>query len=246
MNILLVEDEQKIRQGLKKIIEDVITSKLYITEASNGREALDWLKTQDQVDLIITDIRMSEMNGIELIKRAKESHPNLLFVVISGYDEFVYAREALRYGVSDYLLKPIERVELAQVLQKISLQLQGTNQPNSKATVTAVTDDTDRLLIRRVRELVNEYLNQDISLQFLAERVYLNPKYLSNMFKRETGQNLSDFVTERRMEKARKLLKETTLKVSEVAMMCGIANHKYFASLFKQHTGCTPSEFRDQ
>ncbi|NOU67926.1 response regulator [Paenibacillus sp. LMG 31461] len=246
MHILLVEDELKIRQGLKKIIEDVITSKLRITEASNGREALDWLKTQDQVDLIITDIRMSEMNGIDLIKRAKESHPNLLFVVISGYDEFTYAREALRYGVSDYLLKPIERVELAQVLQKISLQLHITKQPNSKATVADVPDDTDRLLIRRVRELVNEYLNQDISLQFLAERVYLNPKYLSNMFKRETGQNLSDFVTERRMEKARKLLKETTLKVSEVAMMCGIANHKYFASLFKQHTGCTPSEFRDQ
>ncbi|CAH1220810.1 putative response regulatory protein [Paenibacillus allorhizoplanae] len=246
MNILLVEDEQKIRQGLKKIIEDVITSKLRVTEASNGREALDWLKTQDQVDLIITDIRMSEMNGIELIKRAKESHPSLLFVVISGYDEFAYAREALRYGVSDYLLKPIERVELAQVLQKISEQINATKQPNQITTATVVNDDKDRLLIRRVKELVNEYLNQDISLQFLAERVYLHPKYLSDMFKRETGQNLSDYVTERRMEKARKLLKETTLKVAEVAMMCGFANHKYFASLFKQHTGCTPSEFREQ
>ncbi|MGG1516144.1 response regulator [Paenibacillus oryzisoli] len=248
MNILLVEDEMKIRQGLRKIVEDVIPGGLRITEAGNGREALDWLRTQERVDLVITDIRMGEMNGIELIKRTKETHPDTPFVIISGYDEFGYAREALRYGVRDYLLKPIERVELASVLQKITDQRHaalgggaaggsGGEQPQ---------DEKDKLMIRRVKELVIHHLNQDISLQFLAERVYLHPKYLSDMFKRETGQNLSDYVTGRRMEKARKLLKETTLKVAEVAMMCGFANHKYFASLFKQQTGCTPTEFRDQ
>jgi YesN/AraC family two-component response regulator len=247
MNILLVEDELKIRQGLRKIVEDVIPSQLHITEAGNGREALEWLRTQDQVDLVITDIRMGEMNGIELIKRAKETHPATPFVIISGYDEFGYAREALRYGVCDYLLKPIERVELAGVLHKICDQrLSSQKVENDEKKETRQSDEKDRLLIRRVKELVSQHLSQDISLQFLAERVYLHPKYLSDMFKRSTGQNLSDFVTERRMEKARKLLKETTLKVAEVAMMCGFANHKYFASLFKQQTGCTPTEYRDQ
>jgi two-component system response regulator YesN len=247
MNILLVEDEMKIRQGLRKIVEDVITSQLHIAEASNGREALEWLRTQDRVDLVITDIRMGEMNGIELIKRAKESHMDTPFVIISGYDEFGYAREALRYGVCDYLLKPIERVELAGVLQKICDQRQASQQTGSEDSKEAgQPDDKDRLMIRRVKELVSQHLSQDISLQFLAERVYLHPKYLSEVFKRATGQNLSDYVTERRMEKARKLLMETTLKVAEVALMCGFSNHKYFASLFKQQTGCTPTEYRDQ
>lgn len=247
MNILIVEDEMKIRQGLRKIVEDVVPSQLHIVEAGNGREALEWLRTQDRVDLVITDIRMGEMNGIELIKRAKESHPSTPFVIISGYDEFEYAREALRYGVCDYLLKPIERVELAGVLQRISNQRLALQQAGSdESKIGGQPEDKDRLIIRRVKELVGQHLSQDISLQFLAERVYLHPKYLSDMFKRATGQNLSDFVTERRMEKARKLLRETTLKVAEVAVMCGFANHKYFASLFKMQTGCTPTEYRDQ
>ncbi len=245
MKILLVEDEAKIRQEIRSHVESIITIGLQITEATNGREAWEWLKTQDDVDLVITDIRMNEMNGIELLKRVQESHPELAFVIISGHDEFVYAREALRYGVVDYLLKPIDRVELARVLGKIKEKLDVKkgivveNNADNKET------EKERHLIRRVKELVNESLDQDISLQFLAERVYLHPKYLYDMFKRETGQNLSDFVTERRMNKARKLLKETTLKIPDVSLMCGFANHKYFRALFKQQVGCTPSEFRD-
>lgn len=177
----------KIRQGLRKIVEDVIPSQLHIAEARNGREALEWLRMQDRVDLVITDIRMGEMNGIELIKRTKESHPATLFVIISGYDEFGYAREALRYGVCDYLLKPIERVELAGVLQRISDQLRASQSAGSGESKEAGSDDKDRLVVRRVKELVGQHLSQDISLQFLAERVYLHPKYLSDMFKRATG-----------------------------------------------------------
>ncbi|MBB6637691.1 response regulator transcription factor [Cohnella thailandensis] len=241
MNILLAEDEPKIRQGLRAIIEDVVKNELRILEADNGKTAFEMFRTSERMDLVITDIRMKEMDGLELLRRIKQEQKDTPIVVISGHDEFEYAREALRYGVMDYLLKPIERVELARVLARI--QAEGKGGP---AGDESPEPDKERLVIRKVKELIQQSLEQEISLQFLAERVYLHPKYLSETFKRETGQNLSDYVTERRIAKARQLLSGTTLKVAEVAAMCGIPNHKYFASLFKQHTGATPTEYRER
>ncbi|MBD0378777.1 response regulator transcription factor [Paenibacillus sedimenti] len=245
MKILIVEDETKIREGLRKIVEDVITSGLSVAEASSGKEAIEWLKTQDHVDLMLTDIRMSEMDGIALIKKVHQTHSGMHVVVISGYDEFVYAREAMRYGTLDYLLKPIDRVELARVLGRVQEMIGGSKHEVAAKDAGQQEDDKERLTIRKVKEFVGQSLDKDISLPMLAQHVYLHPKYLSDMFKRETGQNLSDYVTERRLEKAKKLLKETTMRIADIAQLCGFANHKYFASLFKQHNGCTPTEFRD-
>lgn len=246
MNILLAEDEPKIRQGLRELIEAAVPSGLTIREAADGKEAYELLRTSDSVELLITDIRMGEMNGIELIKRARQRHPELAVVIISGHDEFEYAREALRYGVMDYLLKPIERAELARVLNRARETLRARQTPEEPADGDGESGKEGRLLIRKVKDLVQQSLDRDISLQYLAEQVYLHPKYLSEIFKRETGVNLSDFVTERRLSKARQLLRETTLKVGDIATMCGLPNQKYFASLFKQHVGCTPTEYRER
>jgi len=246
MRLLLVEDETKIRQGIRSHVESILPAPLHITEAANGKEAWEWLKTQDQVDLVITDIRMGEMDGIELLRRVQPTHPGLPFVIVSGYDEFVYAREAMRLGAIDYLLKPIDRVELARVLHKVRDASRTSEGSGTEEDAVEPDDHKERLLIRKVKELVMDNLDQDLSLQFLADRVYLHPKYLSDMFKRETGQNLSDFVTERRMNKAKKLLKETVMKIPDISLMCGFANHKYFRALFKQHFGVTPSEYRDE
>ncbi|MFB9276539.1 response regulator transcription factor [Cohnella cellulosilytica] len=245
MKILLVEDEVKIRQGLRSLVESILPGQAELAEAANGREAWERLKTQDGVDLVITDIRMNEMDGIELLKRAQQAYPDIVFVIVSGYDEFVYAREALRHGVADYLLKPIDRVEMARVLTRIRDKLAARKGERAEGDPNPGGEDNERLIIRKVKELVNDSLDRDISLQFLAERVYLHPKYLSDMFKRETGQNLSDYVTERRMNRARKLLKETALKIPDIAELCGFANHKYFRALFKQQTGATPTEYRE-
>ncbi|MFD2327908.1 response regulator [Cohnella sp. GCM10020058] len=251
MNILLAEDEPKIRQGLRELIEAALPGAPVIREAASGKEAYEVVRTQPSLDLLITDIRMGEMNGIELLKRARRQHPVLSIVVISGYDEFAYAREALRYGVLDYLLKPIGRAELAQVLGRVQEAMASREAERSDcddgrvASADRAGAGEERLLIRQVKELVAQSLDRDISLQYLAGEVYLHPKYLSDIFKRETGVNLSDYVTEQRIAKAKHLLRRTTLKIGDVAAMCGLPNQKYFASLFKQRTGCTPTEFRE-
>ncbi|WP_217597393.1 AraC family transcriptional regulator [Cohnella sp. GbtcB17] len=121
----------------------------------------------------------------------------------------------------------------------------GSGENRADASVVKSRAGKERLLIRQVKELISQKLDRDISLQLLAGEVYLHPKYLSDLFKRETGVNLSDYVTERRMAKAKHLLRSTTLRIGDVASMCGLPNSKYFASRFKQRTGCTPTAFRE-
>ena len=188
--LILVEDEPIIRRGLKQLIEHVIGGFEVAGEADNGREALELLKRVTP-DLLITDIRMAEMNGIEMIKKRKS--------------------------------------------QDAHAQLDEEDEA-----------DQGRQLIRKVKELVMERLDQEISLQVIADQVHLNHQYLSALFKSETGQNFSDYVTHCRMNKAKQILKETNLKIYEVAALSGYISSKHFMAVFKEVVGKTPSQYRER
>lgn len=241
--LFLVEDEANIRKGLRTLIEEVIGGFQTIGEAENGKEALLALQRL-KPDLLITDIRMQEMNGIEMIKRIRDHDPNMEILIISGHGDFEYAKQAIKYGVSGFLLKPVDRVELAQFLSDFSRvrKLQ-----SEQGAVYAEESDNGqgRQLIRKVKELVAHRLGQEISLFSIAELVHLNPQYLSALFKAETGQNFSEYVTVSRMNKAKQLLKDTNLKVYEIAELSGYASSKHFMAVFKQVIGVTPSHYRD-
>ncbi|MEK3884571.1 response regulator [Paenibacillus sp. PL2-23] len=242
--LFLVEDEAIIRSGLKQLIEEVIGGFQVIGEAANGREALEALESR-KPDILITDIRMNEMNGLEMIRRLRERCPELDILILSGYADFEYAKQAIRYGISDYLLKPVDRVELTQALEQFKRKRRQL-EPGVEQTREDEEATQGRQLIRRVKELVAARLDQEISLQYMAEQVHLNHQYLSVLFKNETGQNFSDYVTQCRMNKAKQLLKETNLKIYEVAQLSGYASSKHFMAVFKDSVGVTPSQYRDQ
>jgi two-component system response regulator YesN len=247
--VLIVEDEINIRMGLKKLVQELVEGFYVEAEASNGKEALQqlagWLP-----DLMVTDIRMPDTNGLELIKRAREQYPQLPILIISGYGDFEYAKQALHYGVEEYLLKPVDRVELAQFLEKLKHKFELAQPPTTDrlpaATATGDSAKSQRQVIRKIKELIQERLSEEITLQYIADQVHLNLKYLSQLFKAETGKNFSDYVTEARMSQAKRLLKQTHLKIYEVAAMCGYPNTKHFAVAFKQVVGLSPSDYRDQ
>jgi len=255
LQILLVEDEINLRSRFRKLLEDVIGGCRVVGEVSNGLEALEWLKT-NVTEIVITDIRMKSMNGIELMKRLKEQNPAMPVVIISGYSDFAFVREALRYEVTDYLLKPLDRVELAQVIQKLTHKLKGSHSspaelpveasPEPAINAVAADEVKERQIIRKIKDIISNRLEQDISLQYLADQVNLNHRYLSVLFKTETGINLSEYVTQCRMEKAKGLLKHSQLKIQDISRLVGYPNNKYFMSVFKQVVGFTPTEYRDQ
>jgi two-component system response regulator YesN len=252
LKILLVEDEEIIRGGLRSIIGQLSGEFEIMREAEHGKEALHYLQ-KEVPDLIITDIRMREMDGLTLAAKVRERYPHMPILIISGYGDFEYARQAIRYGVVDYLLKPIDRLSLITALESIRRGLEplkpsGAEQAKRQSGEedVALKGDDGRRLIRKVKEYIRANLDKDLRLQTLAEYVNLNPAYLSQLFKQETKINLSDFITETRMERAKYLLASTDLKIYDVARLAGYQSPKHFMLVFKQLAGVTPSAYREK
>ncbi|RXZ80279.1 response regulator [Paenibacillaceae bacterium] len=248
--ILLVEDEMVIRQGLRELIHQSTRHFEVTGEAANGSEALAYLKCE-MPDLMITDIRMREMDGLTMVAKARNMYPELLVVIVSGYGEFEYARRAIEYGVFSYLLKPIERHELVAAMQKIQLLLDrrygvSDAQLDEDEPGEIKSSGDTRKLIRDVKAYVKLHIDGDLRLQTVAARVSLNATYLSQLFKSETGINYSEYVSDARMERAKWLLTHTQLKVYDVARLSGHQSPKHFMLVFKQQSGLTAGEYRDR
>ncbi|MCP8615905.1 response regulator transcription factor [Salirhabdus salicampi] len=233
-NVLLIEDEKVIRQGIKVLLEDIITGYKVMWEASDGRKGLDMINVIIP-DIIITDIRMPEMNGIEFISLLRRKLPNIPVIVISGYDDFTYARDALKLGVKDYILKPVNRSELADTLYRIA----GKDVEKSKEHLTEESRQ-----VRQIKELISNNLEEELSLQFISKTLNLHPNYISQLFKQKTSSTLSDYILKKRVEKAKDLLQNTRLKVYDIASLAGYSNAKHFSSVFKKVTGQTPNQYR--
>ena len=248
--ILIVDDEPRTRQGLKKTLDIWANGKYQIYTASNGEEAIE-LMQQQRVHILITDIRMPEITGLQLLKMAKAQNIYPVIIVISAYSEFEYAQEALRLGVINYLLKPIskkvfieavedavqavEKQERAGVIEKVV----------DKKLVEANTQNpSNRVPIREAIDYINNHLKNELTQKEVADHVHLNPSYLSVLFKEHVKLTFSEYVTRRRIQRAKELLIATNLPINDIAEESGYKTAKYFIKIFKELEGMTPSVYR--
>ncbi|MBS4207543.1 response regulator [Bacillus sp. FJAT-50079] len=230
--VLVVEDEKIIRQGLKVLLEDVLGG-FRVVEAKSGEEGL--LYVRDELpNLIITDIRMGGMDGLTFISKVKQVSKQIPIIILSGYNDFEYARTALRHGISEYLLKPVNRTELSEVLSRIF----GT-------TDIEVENPTSSRQFQNILQYIQDHLSKEITLKQIAEHVDLHPQYIGQLFKSELNQSFTEYITEKRLERAKDLLKQTQLKVYEVAHLAGYKSPKHFMTVFKQEVGKTPVQYRN-
>ena len=216
-----------------------------IRTAGNGEKALKLLE-EAPCDLLITDIKMPFVDGLELAGRAKAMHPGLRTVIISAYEEFSYAKQAISIGVQEYLLKPIDPRELQRVLERILPEIEAEQEKEAAREAQVFLPQDMDSKIREVCRYINENYGQELSLDILAAKVYLNRDYLSRLFKKETGSNIVQYIRKVRMEKAKELLKETSLKVSAIAGIVGYPNSSYFVRAFCEYAGETPERYRER
>ncbi|WP_240415405.1 response regulator transcription factor [Paenibacillus periandrae] len=252
--IMLVEDEEIIRTGIKNLITKVSSKFEVVKEAAHGKEALAYLQAEIP-DVVITDIRMREMDGLSLIAKVRERYAHMPLLIISGYSDFEYAQKAMRFGVSEYLLKPINRLALVSALERIyqTLELQEHGGQPTRTVLhtegapdeTIIKNGDGKRLIRKIKEYIQGHPEGDLRLQALAEYVHLNPAYLSQLFKLETAMNLSDYIMETRIERAKYLLISTQLKIYDVARLSGYQSPKHFMLVFKQQVGMSPGAYRE-
>lgn len=238
--VVIIDDEELIRIGMTKLIEESGRNYRVIGAFSNGKEALNTLMNAD-IDVVITDIRMPEMDGLELIKVVRDMNIDVSFIILSGYSDFEYARTALRYDVKDYILKPIDQNELFACIDKIDCGNDEDTQLDNEL------GKGNKRVVDMVKQIIETEYDKNINLTEIANRVYLNPKYLSRMFKKETGLNIIDYLLHVRINMAKQLLRENLdFKVYEVANMVGYTDSVFFNKLFKKLVGMTPKEYKDQ
>ncbi|MEI4768650.1 response regulator [Psychrobacillus sp. FJAT-51614] len=239
--VLLVDDERWVRKALMWSIRKLNLSLQIVHECANGLEALDWIKRND-VDLVLTDIRMPVMDGLTLVKELNKLDRNLDCIVISVHDEFQIVQQAIRSGVTDYLLKPIEEEDLKDCLEKWLNKQKEVGEENK--TPTIVDEAFPASTIDQVLAYLETTPLRQVSLTDAAKSVHLNPSYLSQLFKQQLNTKFVDYLTELRIQEGKRLLLNTTLKMSEIADRVGYSEVAYFSNNFKKMTGYSPSEFR--
>ena len=129
--VLITDDEKIEREGIKFLLS-IEEGEYEIQEASNGKQALNILRSQ-QIDFLLTDIKMPHMDGLELAEKAREENPELPIVIFSGYSDFSFAQEAMRYGVKDYVLKPVDPDTFHETIEKVKTELTDTKIKKQKA-----------------------------------------------------------------------------------------------------------------
>ncbi|NHM31397.1 response regulator [Neobacillus terrae] len=242
--ILLVDDEKWVRAALKHTIVKTGLSFEIAGECTNGLEALDFLKNHS-VDLIMTDVRMPVMDGITFVTAIANEEFQADCIMISGYDDFEYVQHALRSGVFDYLLKPVELEDMKECLEKWEKHHSKKKQSDvQEGTYALELDPSEMSPVERVIQYVKSRAPGEVTLTEAAACVHLNPSYLSKLFKDKTEQNFMDFVLDIRMKEAKNLLERTSLRITEITDRLGYSDITYFSNAFKRKTGLTPSEYR--
>ena len=335
VRVVVIDDEIIIRNSVSNYIENNIDEVCVVGRFEDGDEAIEYLSNYD-VEIVLSDINMARVSGVEVAKYVYENKPYIKVIMLSGYREFEYAKSAIKYGVTAYLLKPTDTDELVKVIKETAKQFEQSESVLDRfvsltksmfeAVVRGNSDDAlsliDRVIeenaeldnislcryitdlfqivfekihlhmnrdlvgegldytillkrsmsnrsdiYRAVAEIIDNILTKispnaddeyailkqairfidenfagDISLQLVADSVYLHPVYFSRIFKKKTGQNFSDYLLHKRMKYAGELLMKNR-SVTEVSEKCGYNNSGYFSRVFKEYYKCTPKEY---
>lgn len=236
LRVLLVDDEIMIREGFKRLFKWEEHDCEVVGEAADGMEALTQIDLL-QPDIVIMDINIPIMNGLKVIQLSRIKHPEMAFIIVSGYDDFSYCREALRLKITDYILKPVNYDEFGTCIDNLKISMFESRTTDEAAALEEST------IIGIVRYM-QEHLAEEISLNVLSEEFHLSAQYISQLFKSEIGVNFLAYLTNIRMEKAKKLLLSTTFSIAEISEKCGYGDYRVFTKVFKKTEGITPSQYR--
>lgn len=245
IKVLIVEDENLIRKKLLHFIDYDALGMVVVADGTNGLEGVDLIKKY-QPDIVLADINMPEKDGLDMIKETLDY--DYIAIIISGYDYFSYAQRALKYGVTDYLLKPINLDDLKEALinareiiyKKRNVISQKTDLENAvDISLDHLIKDTT--VLEMIDYIKNNY-QEKISISDLSKDLAYSESMLNRKFKKEVHITFNEYLNRYRINKAIDLLKNSDYNITEIAYMCGYSSAKYFARVFKKYLGMSPSD----
>ncbi|MCR5721220.1 MAG: response regulator [Lachnospiraceae bacterium] len=249
-SVMIVDDEKYVRMGIKEQTDWDLIGCEVVAEAANGEEAL--MKAEEtRPDLVISDIRMPKMDGIELAEKILERYPSTKVIFLTAYNEFEYARQAVRIGVSDYLLKPFQDGELEASVQRLLHLHPGTPASARELEEKLIPlkkkeEITNRYVQAAVSYIEDHFADLDFSIGKLSDSMGVSEGHISRLFKAETDLGINNYLTRYRIRKAMDYLKDVQVKVYEVAEKTGYQDIAYFSNTFKKLVGKSPSDYQKE
>lgn len=238
VKLLIADDEDIIRNGIAKYVQLHTDRFDKVLLADNGETAYE-LILRYRPEIILLDVQMPKKDGIEILQDMKRGELTSQVIILSGYDEFKYAQQAVRYGARDYLLKPVRSADILRMLMELADEVEGIQK-----TPEAEGESEKYGLVERAREYVQEHYFENLTLNLVADKVGITPGYLSTLFTRTMECGFVDYLNQVRIESACVYLKQNYFKVYEIAYKVGFRDEKYFTKVFRKLMGVSPTEYR--
>lgn len=242
--VLLVDDEHLIVEGLARVMPWESLGCCVVGTACDGREGLALIR-EKQPDILFTDIRMPNMDGLTMLAAVKSEFPGMQVCVLTAFRDFDYAQEAIRLGVCRYLLKPSKMEELHEAVREMTARLNAAPRAESAAQESdEQSANAGNFIVRSALDYMQEHCTQHIALTDVADHVFVSQWHLSKLINRHMGQSFLDLLGGMRIERAKALLKDPSMRVHEVAEQAGFSDVAHFSRSFKNLVGKTPGEYR--
>ena len=253
--VMIAEDEDIIRKGLVYSIPWVDMGCSVISEVRNGIEGIEKIK-ETQPDIVIVDINMPVMDGLEMVQQTYEEY-GYVAIILSGYSDFKYAQEAIRYGITGYLLKPLNIEDLKEAIfhaqKECEVRRTYISKQRSKEEWKQISvlkeyheDMVQDNIVKQMLEFIFQNYQKKVVIQDVVNCLNYSETFLNKKFKKLMGITFIEYLNRYRIQKAMKLLREGREPIQDVAWKCGIGEYKYFQTVFKKYIGCSPKEYLDE
>ena len=260
--LIFADDEALVRENLARIVDWESTGFRLLCCCSNGHELLETVEAE-QPDLVITDINMPFISGIEATKQIKSAYPQIKIVLLTGYDEFEYAQEAIDLKVNKYILKPVTASKIIQILGEIKTELdeefassanlsrllqfyEEYNQPSVLQDTSGDQLDLRYAYICAAKKFISDnYSNPSLSAQTVSDFLNISASHFRSVLCKEVGMPFVKYLTQFRLEKSRHLICNSNKKIYEIADETGFSSPQYFSYCFKRYFDVSPADMRE-
>jgi len=243
--VLIVEDEVLEQEFLKTVLLDELQPEDTLLTCDSGVQAV-LLAKQHRPDIILMDLLISEKDGLTAIQEIRRFLPNACISIISAYSDFSYAQKAISFRVFEYLLKPVKPTVIKEVFCKMLKAVasgQALTEEAAEEQSLEIKEDRQNFVEESVK-FIKEHFTERLTLEMVASKVFVNPKYFSHIFKKDMGVSFTEYIINLRIQHACRLLETTNYQAYRISLECGFSDPSYFNRVFCAQMHMTPQSYR--
>lgn len=239
-HVLKITQDVELNGTLDRLFLKYFVNVIQLPDAINSKEAIAVGKNHEP-EILLIDLNLNDDDPYAIIKELKAMHPNLRCIFFDEKESFQNIQHVMRMGAIDYLVKPLKEEEVLTSIHRAIISL---NQVSLLEHRVGKDSQTNNETILPMIEYIHNHFHTEINLDDLANFMHLNKAYLCQLFKKEVGMTYVAYLTQYRVEQAKKRLRETSLSLGEISEEVGYTDPAYFSRIFKKQTSISPNQYR--